>query len=85
MFVQFLLYCSYGDWPSNFFRLGANDADNDDLVWNVDWGDPAMGSSVAYSAPGNVHMGTGQNWNYNTSHTWTTAGTYTAKVNVSQL
>lgn len=63
------------------FKWYATDADNDDLSWLVNWGE--VGVAGAIVCPVNPPKGTGQNWNYNASHTWTQAGTYTVKVTVN--
>ena len=61
------------------FNFSATDADNDNLSWGVDWGDGPSASSVC---PVNPPIGTGQGWNYSTSHVWNTAGNYTVTVSV---
>jgi len=62
------------------FSWSAQDSDNDNLVWRVDWGDNSwMLGACPASNPSN-----GQGWNLtNVIHVWEQAGTYIVKVTVS--
>ena len=61
------------------FSWTANDADNDDLSWSINWGD---GIAIASSCSIN-RLKTGMGKTYSTSHAWTQAGVYKVGVTVS--
>jgi len=61
------------------FSWHATDADNDNLSWSVDWGNEGSVATCQINPP----KGTGQNWNYTASHTWTSPGTYTVRATAS--
>lgn len=58
--------------------LSAQDADNDDLSWNVDWGE----NIVEAGSCSVVRRQTGTGWTLNRSHSWANAGVYKARVTV---
>ena len=63
------------------FSWSATDADGDRLFWNVNWG----GNEVVYPAV-TCYTSVGSNpncWNFNTGHTWSSAGNYLVTVTVS--
>jgi hypothetical protein len=60
------------------FTFNATDADNDNLSWDINWGD--SGGSGACPITNSQQK---QGWTYNTSRTWNTAGTYNVKVGVN--
>ncbi len=63
------------------FVFNATDADNDNLIWSTDWGE---GTAVSMICPmGNINLQEKKNWTYNANHVWNKAGTYNAKVTVS--
>lgn len=61
------------------WTVTATDANNDNLSWSVDWGE---GRSVEICLI-NPPAGTGQNWTFNLSHSWATAGTYRVAVYIN--
>lgn len=61
------------------FSFSSTNPNNDNLVWSVDWGNGAEGDAC----PNNPVVGTGKNTDFIPTHSWTTAGTYTVKVTVS--
>lgn len=58
----------------------AFDADNDDLIWGVDWGD---GSGMKSGACEVDHKQNRKGWDFNTKHEWKEKGTYTIGLEVS--
>jgi len=65
--------------PFNF-TANATDADNDNLVWGVDWGGEGASMQPCPIIP---TVSSGQQLSYPFSHTWTSAGSYTVKVYVN--
>ncbi|MFA4975724.1 MAG: peptidoglycan-binding protein [Candidatus Paceibacterota bacterium] len=61
------------------FNFSATDADNDDLGWNINWGDDDNSGSTS----GTCSIENGKTWGFNTNHIWKNVGTYTVKVTVS--
>lgn len=61
------------------FSWNAEDSNKDNLVWSVNWGD---GESMLGACPSS-NPSNGQGWILNTFHKWQQAGTYTAKITVS--
>ncbi len=67
--------------PGQVVNLGwkASDADNDDLSWQVDFGDSAsMGTPCQIP-----HLQNGKDRVFQTNHAWSQAGTYQINVSVS--
>ncbi len=60
------------------FYFSATDADNDNLSWDINWGDSGGGGACPIT-----NSQQKQGWTYNTSHAWNTAGTYNVKVSVN--
>jgi hypothetical protein len=56
------------------FSWTATDPDNDNLGWNINWGD---GTGMAHTCPLPISQNT-----FSSQHTWATAGNYTVKVTV---
>ena len=64
------------------FNWNATDADKDDLLWGVNWGDEFGATANAYCSE-NPPTGTSKNWNYKASHSWGSPGVYTVTVFIS--
>lgn len=62
------------------FTWTATDANKDNLVWAVNWGDTPAVPPVPCSA---TQPGYGNGWTYNKSHTWMKPGNYKVTVSVS--
>lgn len=66
-----------------YFSWSATDKDNDNLSWNVNWGDSDLSSGGGCAVTRNIHNGTGRGWSFSTSHTYERSGRYTATVYVN--
>jgi len=70
------------------FNWSATDADNDDLSWNVTWGDETGGiSTPCWSYPpistNSPTTGQGRGWTFSALHAWARAGVYTMRTTVT--
>ncbi len=61
------------------FNFSAIDENNDNLSWSIDWGEPPYVSGTCSTTNSQQKQG----WTWSGNHTWNTAGTYNAKVTVS--